>query len=562
MSISEPPAWSWRERAGVVALGALLAVVMTYPVAFRMEAAGRVDTADGEWSLWNVAWIARTLVADPTALYDANIFYPERGTLAYSEPNFLAGLLAAPVYWWTGNPYVAYNVVLLSAFVLSFLCTYALARHLTGDSLAALVPAVAFAFCPFVFARVPHIHLQLTAGIPLAMLALHRWVDRPNHRRSIALGLALALQGLGSGYYGIFVGLAVGLGVLYYGAVRGTWRDRRYWRGTLVAVATLAVIILPPLLPFFSLQGETGFSWDLDEARQYSADWRSYLASPAQAHAWLLGVIEHWNEVLFPGFLATALAGGGVWMLARPGGLPGRVRETAGFYTLLGGMAFWASLGPNAGLYTLLYQTMPAFSLIRAPARMAILVVLSVGMLGVVALSRWLAGRPARVRVGVVTGLTVLMALELASIPIPWYPAGVVPGAYRVLARMPQGPVVEFPFFGAGDYYRHASYMLASTEHWFPLINGYGNYMSPAFRAAAPVLGGFPSDEGFALLRERGARYATFHVRAYGQVGAERLDERLDAYRDYLQVRFRDDPVWLYEIVAWPDAAGTARDGP
>jgi hypothetical protein len=45
----------------------------------------RVDNADGQFGIWNVAWVARTLVVDPLHVFDANIFYPHRGTLAYSE---------------------------------------------------------------------------------------------------------------------------------------------------------------------------------------------------------------------------------------------------------------------------------------------------------------------------------------------------------------------------------------------------------------------------------------------------------------------------------------------
>ena len=38
--------------------------------------------------------------------------------------------------------------------------------------------------------------------------------------------------------------------------------------------------------------------------------------------------------------------------------------------------AFWISLGPDAGLYTALYHTLPAFSFLRAPARMGVMVTL------------------------------------------------------------------------------------------------------------------------------------------------------------------------------------------
>ena len=93
---------------------------MTWPLAIRAGSAGRVDSGDGEFSIWNVAWVARTLVVDPLGLYDANIFYPHRGTLAYSEANLGAGFMAVPFYWASGqNPYVAHNAVVLVAFILA-----------------------------------------------------------------------------------------------------------------------------------------------------------------------------------------------------------------------------------------------------------------------------------------------------------------------------------------------------------------------------------------------------------------------------------------------------------
>jgi len=109
-----------RSRAGeavlVVAAAVLLTAVMTWPLALRGASAGRIDSGDGQFSIWNVAWVARTLVVDPRNLYDANIFYPHRGTLAYSEANLGAGVLAVPFYWASGgNPYVAHNAVVFLA---------------------------------------------------------------------------------------------------------------------------------------------------------------------------------------------------------------------------------------------------------------------------------------------------------------------------------------------------------------------------------------------------------------------------------------------------------------
>src|SRR5262249_41651521 len=136
-----------KELAAVVVAGALLTSVFTYPIAFKLGHVGRVDNGDGMLSIWNVAWVARTLAVDPLHVFDANIFYPHRGTLAYSESNLGAGVLAMPVYWATRNPYAAHNFVFLLSFVLSGAGAYYLVRYLTGDRAAAIVSGIAFAFC-------------------------------------------------------------------------------------------------------------------------------------------------------------------------------------------------------------------------------------------------------------------------------------------------------------------------------------------------------------------------------------------------------------------------------
>src|SRR5579872_7055254 len=99
----------WRELGVVIIVGAALTIALTYPLAFKIGRAGRVDNDDGRFSIWNVAWVARTLIVDPRHVFDANIFYPHRDTLAYSENNLGAGALAIPAYWATRSPYAALN---------------------------------------------------------------------------------------------------------------------------------------------------------------------------------------------------------------------------------------------------------------------------------------------------------------------------------------------------------------------------------------------------------------------------------------------------------------------
>jgi hypothetical protein len=159
-------------RGGAIgALAVLLTTAFTYPIAPRLGSVGRFDTGDGHWSIWCVAWVSHALAADPAHLFDANIFVPHRDTLAYSENNVVAGVLGLPAYLLTGNPYATHNLSMLLGIGLAFAGAYALFRYLTRDTGAAIVAAIGFAFCPFLFARTAHIQLMLFFGLPIALRA-------------------------------------------------------------------------------------------------------------------------------------------------------------------------------------------------------------------------------------------------------------------------------------------------------------------------------------------------------------------------------------------------------
>ena len=77
---------------------------------------------------------------------------------------------------------------------------------------------------------------------------------------------------------------------------------------------------------------------------------------------------------------------------------------------------------------------------------------------------------------------------------------------------MPRGPVAEFPFFDRRiDFHMHTRYMLNSTAHWQPLLNGYSDHIPADFRELAPVLATFPSQDSFNAMRERRVRYVTIN---------------------------------------------------
>src|SRR5262249_39093279 len=148
-------------------------------------------------------------------------------------------------YWATKNPWATLNVVMLFAFASAYVCAFLLLRYLCGDWRAAAVAAAIFAFCPFVFAHLPHIQLLMTGGLPLALLLVHRTADAPSAARGVRLGVVLALQAFACAYYGIFAGLGVGYAIMLIAARRRLWRTPAYWRAIAIAAVTALVIVAP-----------------------------------------------------------------------------------------------------------------------------------------------------------------------------------------------------------------------------------------------------------------------------------------------------------------------------
>jgi hypothetical protein len=549
---------SRKEFCLAVVVAAFLTVALTWPIAPRIGSAGRVDSGDGRYSIWNVAWVAHALTTNPAQLYNANIFHPHQNTLAYSEANLVAGAMAVPVWLLTKNAVAASNWVILCSFTLSALATYALARRLTRSVPGAAVAAIGFAFCPYVFSHIPHVQLLMTFGVPVVLLCLHDFVETPTVRRAVLLGAASALTGLSCGYYGIFAALIAGFGIVWFGVALHRWREPRYWLLAGLAGVIAVVIVTPFLGPYIDIQSK-GFARSLDDVRTFSVRWRSYLASPMIIDRWMLPLLHSvgsWRKVLFPGFLTLALAALAVLQTfgARRRGPIVAPRAVVGFYVALGGLAFWMSLGPDFGLYTLLYQTVPFFSFLRAAGRFGVLVTFSAAVLSGIGFANALAPLAGRRRLGLVTAILLLAVAKAVVGPLGMPDVPPLTEADRRLIDLPVGVVANFPYFAdRTDRHRHTEYMLASTRHWKPLINGYSDYTPDDVWNEIPKLAAFPDREAWSVLRDHGARYVLIHWRLYPQEERPRLEQQTRELANYLRPIVDSSSVALYEIVAWPE---------
>ncbi|HEX7136710.1 MAG TPA: hypothetical protein VF219_02645 [Vicinamibacterales bacterium] len=295
------------ETAAAAAFFAVLTVAFTWPVTARVGTVVPSDFGDSLLNTWILAWDATHF---GRGWWNANIFHPNPLTLGYSEHLAAQALSIAPIYWLTGNAILCYNVVFLGTFVLSGLGVFLLARAFGTGTPAAFIAGLAYAFTPYRISSLPHIQVLSSAWMPFVLLGFRRYFEC-RRARDLALAVtAWVLQNLSCGYYLLFFAPVVAIFMVWEVTVRGLWRDRRVLSSILLAAATVGILTLPFLLPYFELRQLGFLPRSLAETKKYSADVYGYLTIDPNLRFWG-SVMRAWPKAegaLFPGFVVTFLA--------------------------------------------------------------------------------------------------------------------------------------------------------------------------------------------------------------------------------------------------------------
>jgi hypothetical protein len=286
---------------------AVLAVVMTWPLAAGLTHDIPGDFGDPLFTSWVLSWDATHL---GRGWWSANIFAPQPLALAYSEHFLPQALQVLPIYAVTRNPILCYNLLFLSTFALAGLGMFLLGRELTGSATAGLVAGLAFAFAPYRIANIPHLQVLSSAWMPFVLFGLHRHFATGRLRPLAGAAAAWLVQNLSCGYYLLFFTPIVLLYTAWELTRRGLWRDGRALLRTGIAVAIVFAATVPFLLPYVELR-QLGFSpRSLAETRRFSADVYAYFTADPNLRLWG-SIAQAWPRaegLLFPGLTIVVLA--------------------------------------------------------------------------------------------------------------------------------------------------------------------------------------------------------------------------------------------------------------
>lgn len=521
--------------------GLLLAAFYTWPTLAHPFSTMPQDLGDPTLQAWQVAWTGHALLHDPLDLWNANAFYPEKLTLAYSDSLLgyaPAGFVGSGFEW----AVFRYNLLFVQAYALAFIGAYFLVRQLGSGRLGGVVAGLAFAFAPWRVAHDGHLNVLSTGGIALALAMLARGHDwklyrdggsEPRERRfrpgwalagwlvatwQMSLGFGL---GVPFGYVLAVTGLValVGYGLSWLIRRRRPPFPRRLLLMDLAGGATLATVTVLMALPYLSVAEHIPSARrTVDNIYQFSVPFRGLFTAHqsnwmwGEKHAAVRDLVGGGESALLPGFFLMCLAlAGTYYSIWRP---HQRFLLAAGV-VLSVVLTMGTHFGDGDPGYLTLYRLLPGWDAMRTPGRLVVWTTLLLGLLAagfLSALTR-LAGqlwttapsdarRPLRLGLsGALTLLTVALLLPVAveglnktDHPEVWRPPAAMHGL--------EGPALIMPPAG----WLESNSLLWSTDGFPQLANGSSGVGPDSQNLTRERTKSFPDADSVAYLRGIGVK--------------------------------------------------------
>jgi hypothetical protein len=282
---------------------------LTWPYVTRLRDAV-ASTSDPYLAAWVMWWDYHQTFRDPLNLFHANIFYPYRYTLAFSEHCYGLSLPFFPLFALGFRPLTVHAVAVFFGFALSGYGAFRLARTLTGSYGVAWVAGIIFAFTPYRFNLMAQVVYLFSVWIPLLFEALVLFARRRSHVRAAWLGFAFFMTGLTSISWFLLslVPLATLASILL--TRYRTWREREFWQRGAIALGAASLALTPFMLPYYIVSKMYGFKRGVDEINDFSARPIHWLVAEGSNKLWrgMGGNIPYgFRFPMFPGLLTLLL---------------------------------------------------------------------------------------------------------------------------------------------------------------------------------------------------------------------------------------------------------------
>ena len=316
LTVARLPPWS-RELLIFLAF-VLLTSLMTWPwvINLRDYVSDPGDPYMIAWTLW---WDFHQTFHDPLHLFQANVFYPLQSTLAFSEHDYGIAVFCFPLFAIGLRPLTVHSIITFAGIAFCGYATFRLTRTLTKSNWAAWIAGAVFAFIPFRFALLSHLHYMFAGWIPLLLEAVVLFLRERTWKRATWLGFAFLMNALTCITWMMLTALPLTLTALFL--VVRYWREKDN-RQILRAAPPLLVaclLLTPFMWPYYKVKELYHFEWTIQEITRLSAGWSDWFSAEPRNRVWsgFGDTLPGFSNRLFPGLLPLLLSVGAIFLVNR-----------------------------------------------------------------------------------------------------------------------------------------------------------------------------------------------------------------------------------------------------
>ena len=542
-------------KAFVVAVYVAVAVIQTAPLAWHVRTSipfGNDTVATvprlNVWMLW---WNEDRLLHAYRGYWQAPIFDPEPNALAYTEPEWLTGLVASPLWWIGAPPPLVYDAVVLAALALTGLAGYRLARTLGIRRRAAVGAGLLAEMLPTIADQLGVLQsITVVPALIMTLAALARFGRTGGLAPALGVALWFAASFHTSSNMALFFAPMVALGVVVLAGER-LLRVR-----TVVALAVAGAVAAALIAPVALVQRrvlETMPRHDEREIAGSSAHLGTY-TEMAATNLLRRRPPDRKEATLFPGFGLPILAAVGV-----AHGLRRRRLRRWTVYALLavalcavlsfGPLLDHVELGAVLGApYHFLLRTYPGFRFARNLWRFGAVAQVFLTTLAGLGLAACFGRR--RVILGAV--VTIAVAVELLATPIPLLDLGADAARAEWVQWLahspPQTTLIHLPMptgLMAEDFERTTYWMDCQMYHHRRIANGYGAYVPSRTALLMQVMPGFPDAASIRALQY----FEIDHVAASAEWSTPEHAERVRQWGKWVVPELVTSEMTIYRLV-------------
>lgn len=460
-------------------------------------------------------------------LFDANIIYPSKKPLAFSEHLLGHQLFYFVIRSISGDVLASYNILLIFNFLLCSIGFYFLGMYLFKSVFPSLFLAIVFSYSSSVIQQYAHFQIASLPWVGFVLLFLFLFLQTNRLKYGLLFLIFWLLQSMGSYYIGYILFIAISSVIIIHIFITKKYLDFKLWKNLFIIGFFFLLVMLPLSLPYLEVKQFYHFKRSLAQNVSFSAHFPLSFIMPSplnQYFGFIFSKLHHLfpfgesqEKVLFMGFLGLGFV---FYQFIYFRNNKNIIRPTEYRYAFwLAIIFFILSLGPIFnGLvidgkiifplpYLLFYYIIPGFSSMRVPARFGIFFVLAMSIIASYGFKHFI-DRLSKNKTKWIISYLVMIVLIIEFIPIvPMVQVKPVPLAIKYLPNDPSIKIVAYYPSRHRNPYVEGQYIYYSSYHLANIVNGFSGYKTKSNFYAKYMINGIDDSQLIDYLHRLGVSH-------------------------------------------------------